>query len=192
MLIVCVDGVLGARRLLLARVEHGSPASQGGLNRLCERVRAPEHAPRNASSVLERRYGLAFIVERGAVGVEERHPVHQSHLERDLMTITENASCHGDYLARECLSFFETLQIMNVARRALEKNDEITLRMRAYYARVFYEDPAATLGDLRKAVTTLEELVPTTRRVFGGAHPLAMYFEKSLRRARAVLRAREE
>ena len=30
------------------------------------------------------------------------------------------------------------------------------------------------------------------RRVFGGAHPLAMYFEKSLRRARAVLRAREE
>ena len=55
--------------LLFARVEHGLPASQGGLNRLCERVRAPEHAPRNASSVLERRYGLAFIVERGAVGV---------------------------------------------------------------------------------------------------------------------------
>ena len=79
-----------------------------------------------------------------------------------------------------------------LARRVLEKNDEITLRMRAYYARVFYEDPAATLGDLRKAVTTLEDVVRIARRVLGGAHPLAMYFEKSLRRARAVLRAREE
>jgi len=35
-------------------------------------------------------------------------------------------------------------------------------------------------------------VVSTTRRVFGGAHPLAMNFEESLRRARAALRAREE
>ena len=32
----------------------------------CERVRAAEHAPRDPSRVLERRHGLAEIVERGA------------------------------------------------------------------------------------------------------------------------------
>ena len=30
-----------------------------------------------------------------------------------------------------------------------------------------YEDPDATLDDLREAVTTLEEIEPTARRVFG-------------------------
>ena len=39
---------------------------------------------------------------------------------------------------------------------------------------VFYgqsPDTGATLDDLREAVTTLEELERTARRVFGGAHP---------------------
>jgi len=79
-----------------------------------------------------------------------------------------------------------------VAQRVLGENHEFALRMRAYYAGASHMDARATLGDLRKAVTTLEELVSTTRRVFGGAHPLAMNFEESLRRARAALRAREE
>ena len=79
-----------------------------------------------------------------------------------------------------------------VAQRVLGENHEFALRMRAYYAGASHMDACATLGDLRKAVATLEELVSTTRRVFGGAHPLAMNFEESLRRARAALRAREE
>ena len=33
-------------------------------------------------------------------------------------------------------------------------------------------DPAATLDDLREAVTTLEEVEQNMRRVFGRAHPL--------------------
>ena len=51
-------------------------------------------------------------------------------------------------------------------------------------------DPAATLDDLREAVTTLEELERTARRVLGGAHPTAMTIERSLRDEREELRAR--
>ena len=65
------------------------------------------------------------------------------------------------------------------------------LRMRWIYAMALYEDPDATLDDLREAVTTLEEIVPTTRRVFGGAHPLTKMIEKGLRAARAALRSRD-
>ena len=39
---------------------------------LVNRVRAAEHAPRNPFRVLERRHGLAEVVERGAVVLHER------------------------------------------------------------------------------------------------------------------------
>ena len=54
-----------------------------------------------------------------------------------------------------------------------------------------YNDKAATLDDLREAVTTLEEIEPVTRRVLGGAHPLTEVIEENLRYSRATLRARE-
>ena len=54
-----------------------------------------------------------------------------------------------------------------------------------------FEDDGATLDDLREGVTTLQETGRTARRVLGGAHPLVLNLEKSLRDARAVLRARE-
>ena len=54
-----------------------------------------------------------------------------------------------------------------------------------------YEDPAATLDDLREAVTTLEDTVRIARRVLGGAHPITSSIEAALRQSRAVLRARE-
>ena len=52
-------------------------------------------------------------------------------------------------------------------------------------------DPGATLDDLRKAVTTLEEAKRTARRVLGGEHPLTTDIEGDLRNARATLRARD-
>ena len=55
---------------------------------------------------------------------------------------------------------------------------------------VLYEDPSATLDDLREAATTLEELASTARRVLGGAHPLTTGIEGSLQNARAALAAR--
>ena len=52
-------------------------------------------------------------------------------------------------------------------------------------------DPAATLDDLREAVTTLEDAERIARRVFGGAHPLTTLMEDNLRQARAALRVRD-
>ena len=65
------------------------------------------------------------------------------------------------------------------------------LRLRWYFAQSLYKDPAATLDDLREAVTTLEDTTRTARRVLGGAHPTTVDIGAALRDARAALRARE-
>jgi len=62
--------------------------------------------------------------------------------------------------------------------------------MRKIYAGALYKD-GATLDDLREAVTTLEEIEPIARRVFGGAHPITAGIESALQIAQAGLRARE-
>ena len=58
------------------------------------------------------------------------------------------------------------------------------------YAQTLCTDPSATLDDLREAVTTLEDVGRIARRVFGGAHPLTVDIERSLRNGRAAVRAR--
>ena len=63
--------------------------------------------------------------------------------------------------------------------------------MRWACARVLYEDSAATLDDISEAVTSLEELERTARRVLGGTYPDVVGIGESLRFARAALRARE-
>ena len=82
-------------------------------------------------------------------------------------------------------------RMMPVARRVHGKSHETTLRMRWNYAGALYEDDGATLGDLRKAVTTLEETERIARQVLGGAHPTTAGIEFSLQEAQAALRARE-
>ena len=52
-------------------------------------------------------------------------------------------------------------------------------------------DDAATLDDLREAVTMFEDTERIARRVLGGAHPTTVEIEDSLKNSRAVLRARE-
>ena len=84
------------------------------------------------------------------------------------------------------------LETISVVRRVLGENSDILLKMKHKYAQTLYEDPEATLDDLREAVTTLEELEPIVRRVLGGAHPLTKRIEGGLRDARAALRARED
>ena len=74
-----------------------------------------------------------------------------------------------------------------VARRVLGESDSLTLKMRWGYAQSLYNDNAATLDDLREAVTTLEDVERTARRVLGGAHPLTESMEGGLRDARVVL-----
>ena len=83
-------------------------------------------------------------------------------------------------------------KVMPVARRVLGKAHRLTLKMRWCYARALYGDySAATLDDLREALNTLEEIEPTVRRLFGGAHPLTVDIEDDLRNVRVGLRARE-
>ena len=62
---------------------------------------------------------------------------------------------------------------------------------RGNYARAFCKDPDATLDNLREAVNMLEDLIPTARRVLGGAHSIVLNIEKVLRASRAAVRARE-
>ena len=80
-----------------------------------------------------------------------------------------------------------------MAQRVAGEDAEVTLRMRWRYAEALCWDTAATLDDLREAVTTLEDLVPIVRRVFGGTHPFVAELVSGdlLRKARAALRARE-
>ena len=80
---------------------------------------------------------------------------------------------------------------MPVAQRVLGDSNDLTLKMRWCYAEALYEDPDATLDDLREAVTTLEEIERTARRVMGGAHPLTVDIEDELRDYRVALRACE-
>ena len=81
---------------------------------------------------------------------------------------------------------------MPLARRILRDSHELTLLIRMNYATALFNDPSATLDDLREAVTTLEDTERTARRVLGGAHPTTKEVEARLQKARPVLRAREE
>ena len=80
---------------------------------------------------------------------------------------------------------------MPVARRVLGEDDRPTLMMRTNYGIALYADPGATLDDLGEAVTTSEDTARIARRVLGGSHPEVVLIERSLRCARAKLRARE-
>ena len=78
-----------------------------------------------------------------------------------------------------------------VARRVLGEGDGLALKMSWNYARALYKDEAATLDDLREAVTTLEETERIARRTFDVAHPLVENIEGALLDAQDDLRARE-
>ena len=80
---------------------------------------------------------------------------------------------------------------MPVARRVLGEGCEATLIIRLNYAKAFYRDTGATHDDLREAVTTLEELETTARRVLGGSYPTTVTIKASLQDAREALRARD-
>jgi tetratricopeptide (TPR) repeat protein len=82
-------------------------------------------------------------------------------------------------------------ETLPVAQRFLGGSYDLTLALRCIYARTLYENPAATLDDVREAVTTLEDDARVTRRVFGGAHPATSSVEIALRESRAALRARD-
>jgi hypothetical protein len=82
-------------------------------------------------------------------------------------------------------------KMLPVVRRVLTDSNEITLKMRWTYAMALHDDPRATLGDFREAVTTFEDTGDIARRMLGPSHPLVGVNERCLRNARAAARARE-
>ena len=71
-----------------------------------------------------------------------------------------------------------------VARRILGEEDRITLIMRWIYALALSEHNAATLGDLREAVETLESVLPLWKRVLGESNPETPRVQSALKHAR--------
>ena len=118
-------------------------------------------------------------------------------LPRDGAGTTGTVGAAGNYasLLIRLKRFEEAKSILSkaipVARRVLGESHDLTLKMRSIYAQALYLDANATLDDHREAVTTLEEIERTARRVFGSAHPTTEKIELDLRDARAALRARE-
>ena len=88
-------------------------------------------------------------------------------------------------------------KVTPVARRVLGEYCDVTLMMRWNYASALLGeylngDDKDTLDDLREAVTKLEDLAPTARRILGGLHPIVPVIEGGLKHARAVLREARE
>ena len=115
------------------------------------------------------------------------------HGEEHRLTLTEASNCAGLLLSLNRYEESKSLlrKTMPVARRVLKESHELTLKMSWIYAEALCKDDAATLDDLREAVTTLEDTARTARRVLGGAHPTTVRNERSLRNARAILSVRE-
>ena len=80
---------------------------------------------------------------------------------------------------------------MPVARRFLGDSHQDTLRSRWTYAAVIALDATRGIDDLREAVTTLEETERIARRVLGGANPMTVGIEGTLKEARDALRTCE-
>jgi len=161
---------------------------------------------------MERRLGAPaehILITQGNLA----HTYHQlERLEESLSlrrdVYSGNLQLHGEeneYTVRAALNYavslkdlqrFEEakpmlLKMMPVARCVLGDSTDLTLKMRWIYAQSLFRDDAATLDDLREAVTILEEIGRIARRVLGGAHPTTRGIELHLQDARATLRARE-
>ena len=87
--------ILLGQRWRFAGAERGSRSFHVALNFLCGRVPVSKHALRNPSYLLERRQGLAEIVERGAVVSVERLRAFLLHHERKIIVFSENALRRG-------------------------------------------------------------------------------------------------
>ena len=74
-----------------------------------------------------------------------------------------------------CGHFAEARKLINetlpTARRVCGDTHDITLGLRYMFPRSIVLDPKATRKDLREAKEELEELLGTTRRIFGNSHP---------------------
>ena len=94
---------------MLAGAEFGSHLLKCCLGERYERVGAAEPAPRGPFYLLEHRHALAEIAARGAVVPAEGLAVNPPHPEQEMIALSEDASCHWDGIAHQCLGFSEAL-----------------------------------------------------------------------------------
>ena len=81
---------------------------------------------------------------------------------------------------------------MPVARRVLGEDHQLTLSLRWTYASTLSHSESATVADLSEAVTTLESVAMSYKRVMGTSHPQTSRVQNVLNTARTTLaRARE-
>jgi len=113
--------------------------------------------------------------------------------EEDEQTLAAAVNYAGSLMHLERFEEARSLlrETIPAARRVLREGHRVTLIMRNIYSKALYYDTDATLDDLREAVTTLEDVERIAQRVLGPANPTTVGLEKSLRAARAALRARE-
>ena len=98
------------RKAEMAKMQEQHRAEREKMKAQKEEMRAAEKAPRGPFHVLKRRHGLAEIVKRGGGVRVERLPVKQPHLEREIMTLSENSSRRAHHAAQISLGFFEAPQ----------------------------------------------------------------------------------
>ncbi len=158
------------------------------------RLGAPEHSILSAQSNLAITYST---IGRFEEALQIKRDVYSGRLELNgeeheetLLAANNYANTLGDLQRYEEAKAL-LRKTMPVAQRVLGEGRGLALKMRWNYAKSLYRDDGATFDDLREAVTTLEDVVRIARQVSGGAHPTTTSSEKSLRKARATLRARE-
>ena len=92
-------------------------------------MRRSEYALPRRRYGLERRHGLAEIVERGSLILEERQRVKPPHSEKGNVSLAENASCHGYNLAHQRTGFFVATKTLHEALSVREA--EVAMLRRA-------------------------------------------------------------
>jgi len=158
------------------------------------RLGAPEHHILVVQSNLANTYDMLGQRDR-ALSIEQE--VYSGRLKLNGNSHEETLRAANNYATAlfDLQRFKEGRKLLRktipLARRALGEEHRLTLKMRSTYAMAFCRDDDATLDNLREALTTLEEMERTVRRVLGGAHPFTVQVESFLRLSRAALAARE-
>ena len=78
-------------------------------------------------------------------------------------------------------------KVIPIARQKLGAENDVTLQMRSVRAQTLFQPDDATRNEVNEAITTLEEVVPVVRRVFGKTHPKVRLFQGTLDAAKAKL-----
>ena len=173
--------------MLVRHLEFGEAFSDQGQVALGSRgagVSYSKYAAKAPRCVIEEPLGKDELVTRGIGALHDRNHVRMSQPE------TYASSLIKLRRFEEAKSLLR--KTMPVARRIIRDTDIMTLKLRLCYVHALHTDPAATLDDIREAVTTLEDVERIARRTFGGTHPFAVRIEGSLRAAREVLRLRTQ